>query len=242
MYILIDTDIMAVKAKHPNYSHLAEYSYLVCPDACHVLPLDITSLSTFTDVQLQQLYINTTGIKTGAMFSKVVLTKVLAYYFNGMEETLIGDDVGAQCNYAIDNKLEGFCKYAQGKQVPVPVTTPEPFLTYSKDSSAELGISEGSIKVQVNQGHQSPYKPERESPAPVARSNTVSTGSPRTSDTRDTIYATADEMWEAAGRPTEKSEVLKLRKKIMDALELQGVKRNTSSNTLGKWHLERAPF
>lgn len=242
MYILIDTDIMAVKAKHPNYSHLFEYGHLVCADACHVLPLDLQSLNKLSDVQLQQLYINTTGIKTGAMFGKAVLSKVLMYYFNNMEETVIDNNVGSQCEYAIENKLEGFCKYVKGASLPTPVTTPEPFLTHAKDESAELGISNGSVTVSVTKGNQPAYTPERESPAPVARANIAGTGSPRASDTRDTIYTVADEMWEAAGRPTEKAEVLKLRKKIMDALEVQGVKRNTSSNTLGKWHLERAPF
>lgn len=241
MYILIDTDLMVAKAKHPNYSHLAEYSYLVCQESCHILPMDAPHLATLTDVQLQQLYINTTGIKTGAMFAKAVLSKVLLYYFNQMPETIIKDNVGTQCEYAIENKLEGFCKYSQSGELPSPVTVPEPFFTHEKDSSAELAISEGAL-VAIKQGDQPPYKPERESPAPVARSSTAGTGSPRASDTRDTIYATADTMWEAAGKPTEKAEVLKLRKKIMDALELQGVKRNTSSNTLGKWHLERAPF
>ena len=46
-------------------------------------------------------------------------------------------------------------------------------------------------------------------------------------------------MWEAAGKPTDKSEILKLRKEMMNALEQRGVKRNTSSNTLGLWAKER---
>lgn len=54
------------------------------------------------------------------------------------------------------------------------------------------------------------------------------------------IWQVADEMWEAAGKPTEKSLVLKLRKEMMTTLEEQhAVKRNSASNELGNWQKAR---
>lgn len=61
----------------------------------------------------------------------------------------------------------------------------------------------------------------------------------RSSGVRDAIWEKADEMWEAAGKPTDLTTVLKLRKEIMNALEEDGIKRNSASNELGKWQKQR---
>ncbi len=53
---------------------------------------------------------------------------------------------------------------------------------------------------------------------------------------RDQIWAVGDAIWEAAGKPTDKKVVLKLRKVAMEQLEKEfGVKVTTSSNELGNW-------
>jgi hypothetical protein len=50
-------------------------------------------------------------------------------------------------------------------------------------------------------------------------------------------------MWEEDGKPTDKNQVLELRKRIMDKLELdEQIKRASSSSELGQWHKARAPF
>lgn len=61
----------------------------------------------------------------------------------------------------------------------------------------------------------------------------------RSSGVRDAIWDKADEMWEAAGKPTDLTTVLKLRKEIMNVLEEDGIKRNSASNELGKWQKQR---
>lgn len=53
------------------------------------------------------------------------------------------------------------------------------------------------------------------------------------------IWAVADQMWEAVGKPTDKATVLTLRKAIMDRLEASGIKRTSSSNELGSWQKAR---
>lgn len=76
--------------------------------------------------------------------------------------------------------------------------------------------------------------------APV-ESDSVTTGEPRQrmSGAKEIIWAKADDMWSAAGKPTDKGVVLKLRKDIMDALEKDGVNRNSASNELGNWQKAR---
>lgn len=60
---------------------------------------------------------------------------------------------------------------------------------------------------------------------PVAKSGTV----------KERVWAAADVAWVAAGKPTDKKEVLALRKVLMNELELLGIKRTTASVELGNW-------
>lgn len=72
-----------------------------------------------------------------------------------------------------------------------------------------------------------------EGSAPV-RSSRIA-GAPRQHSVRPVIWAAADEMWEAAGKPRDIKVVIALRQKIMTALEDKGVKRTSSSTELGNW-------
>lgn len=59
-------------------------------------------------------------------------------------------------------------------------------------------------------------------------------------NTSKLIWDVADELWAKAGSPKDPKEVLALRKVIMTELETNyHVKRNTSSNELGKWSKAR---
>ncbi|QQK88566.1 hypothetical protein, partial [Vibrio phage PH669] len=49
----------------------------------------------------------------------------------------------------------------------------------------------------------------------------------------------ADQAWEAAGKPTDVSVVLKLRKQWMNDWEAIGIKKTTASSTLGAWQKSR---
>lgn len=68
---------------------------------------------------------------------------------------------------------------------------------------------------------------------------TPSLQGPPTGGTRLTIWDHADAVWKEAGSPTDPAAVLELRKRMMNELELKGVKRTTSSNELGVWMRER---
>lgn len=53
---------------------------------------------------------------------------------------------------------------------------------------------------------------------------------------RDQVWAVADELWEAAGKPMDQKVVMKLRRVMMQKLESEfDVKLTTSSNELGNW-------
>ncbi len=239
MYVLIDGDNMRALAKHPNWQRLHDYGILTCSECSIVLPLDIEAIKKeFDDVQLQLLYINTTGNMDGATYARNVVCRILFYYFNKMPETHIGDNSGAQAQWAIDKDQQGSCLYAVSGSVPRVAEGDIPAFKTLPDTTAEAAIEAGKVP-ELTPGTQQAWAPARES----ASSNTQSSGersaTPRASGTRDIIFAKADEMWEYAGKPTDTKLVLMLRKEIMAALELEGVKRNTSSNTLGQWQKER---
>lgn len=57
---------------------------------------------------------------------------------------------------------------------------------------------------------------------------------------RTVIWDHMDAIWEQAGKPSSLNTVLVLRKRCMDELEQQGVKRTSASSELGNWWKARA--
>ena len=239
MYILIDGDNMRALAKHPNWQRLYDYGILTCSECSIVLPLDEDSIKKeFDNVQMQLLYINTTGNADGATYARNVVSKILVYYFNKMQETQIGENSDPQANWAIGEDRQGSCLYNTSGDRPTVHDGDAPFFKTLPDHTGEAAIEAGA-PVTVTPGTQPAWRPGRDTSSTAAPSNGERSTAPRASGTRDVIFEVADNMWEAAGKPTDPKVVLALRKEIMNALEQQGVKRNTSSNTLGVWSKER---
>lgn len=228
---------MRVLAKHPNFQRLHEFGILSCSESSVVLPLEKDELyNEFDDVQLQLLYINLTGNKEGLSYSKLVASKILHYFLNKLPETIINDDISQQADYAIANDKQGECSYNKGSSVPYEEAEKSLHIFTSNEIEQQIIDSE---TVPTDMGRQGAWQPQREKSAPVIRVTGDRPAASRTSGTRDIIFAVADELWQQAGKPTDKSEILKLRKEMMNRLETEGVKRNTSSNTLGVWVKER---
>lgn len=239
MYILIDGDNMRALAKHPNWQRLHDYGILTCSESSIVLPLDAGELKKeFDDVQLQLLYINTTGNMNGATYARNVVCQILVYYFNKMQETQIGDNSDPQAQWAIRADKQGSCLYSSSGDNPIVHDGEAPFFKALPDHAGESAIEEGA-PVTITPGTQPAWRPGRDTSGTTAPSSGERSTAPRASGTRDVIFEVADGMWEDAGKPTDPKVVLALRKEIMNALEQQGVKRNTSSNTLGVWQKER---
>lgn len=237
MYILIDSDTMRVLAKHPNFQRLHEFGILCCSESSVVLPLERDELyNEFDDVQLQLLYINLTGNKKGVPQSKLIVSKIMHYFLNKLPETIINEDVSHQADYAIANDKQGDCSYNKDGSIPNGELQKSLHVFTSTEIEQRIINSEAT---PTDMGQQGTWQPQREKSAPVARVTCDRSAAFRTSGTRDIIFAVADQMWQDAGKPVDKSEILKLRKEMMNRLETEGVKRNTSSNTLGIWVKER---
>ena len=73
--------------------------------------------------------------------------------------------------------------------------------------------------------------------APVApgMAPTIRSRSKKISDVRDHIWARANQLWEAAGSPTDIKVVLKLRRDWMKIMAAEGINKFTCSSELGNW-------
>lgn len=77
-------------------------------------------------------------------------------------------------------------------------------------------------------------------PMSAPQTELMSMFGPPKSGTGLTIWQEADRIWKDAGSPKDPSVVVKLRKDMMDLLEQKhGIKRTTSSTTLGQWMKDR---
>lgn len=87
-----------------------------------------------------------------------------------------------------------------------------------------------------------PHPVTTAAPAPVPRTAPArAAGSPRPSGgATNVIWQVADRLWVEAGKPRAVPVVLLLRKKAMEVLETEhGVKKTTSSTSLGNWMKDR---
>lgn len=241
MYILLNTETFNVEAKHPNFAVLSELGILLCSESQHVMPMTVDSFVKMGDVDFQMLYIKLTGNNKGILRDRVASAKVVMDYLNDCDETMLSAfEVSKQCDYALENDLQGKCVYVQGWNRPsTDGTITWKHLSRKVNEQREEAIATNVVKTEVKDPLQAPFEVKAER---VITTVSGEPAAPRDGSNTELIWNKADELWEAAGKPTDKSVVLKLRRDIMIALESLGVKKTTSSTALGKWHLSRAPF
>lgn len=239
MYLLINSDKMAILAYSNNYEYLWELGCALCKDCAHVIPAD-KSLLDYSAEDIQKMYINLTGDLAGCIFSSdkvcAIILKTLAKYSQNLPSANVTSNFAQQ---AIDKDIE-YMHIENGKikegfaNIRMPITIVNK-MSLVNDITCNL----------KNTNFKCDWKTIEDikiaQPIIAARKqNTQSSG--RMSGSKQIIWDVATSMWLDAGSPTDKSQVLSLRKQIMNELEKQGVNRNSASNELGKWHKETAPF
>lgn len=236
MYILIDRQQMAITHKHRDRVVLNGLAWIECTNAGAVMSLSsIRPLQDFTPQELRLLYKNGTGVELKG-YANALAQAVLDMAKRMPETDAVLEEVEAQRLCVMDGDKSSF-QYVRGAKKPASI----------------LGVFEADpIKVERSEpeelrcasGYSAPTPgptasatlPPGVPPLPTAARAPSAPSAPRASGTRDTIYRVADEMWAAAGSPTNMQAVLALRKNIMNVLEAEhGVKKTTSSNTLGDW-------
>ena len=234
MFVSIDMDTLQFLHKHHDQFVLNGLSFLECPH--HSVRNENVNSEHFllgmTPLEIRMLYRNTTGEDPTGTDDRVMREIVAMLVTDHMPPTLaLHEEVEAQCKAVEDDLYNGIpWKYALGAKVPAkhielfPIHC-KPLDLIDKQKAAQLAPQRRAERAAPKPRAAAESAPQ---PAPAAKQ--------RASSVRPTIWAVADEMWEAAGKPTDKTVVLELRKKMMAKLEEEkGVKRTSSSNELGNW-------
>lgn len=221
MYVSLDMQNMRIVHKHSSVNAVCGLVHIELPDvAVNVCPIDMT-VKHKTDMEIKMLFRSCFPGQADHMPAAEMKSKILQF----AEEFPVTDldelEVKRQADSIRDGDKKAY-KYVKG--------------SFRASRPAELfaDATGDAARASATVPASGAARPVRPAAAPRA-----ATGAPRASGVREKIWAVADRMWEEAGKPTEKSTVLALRKDIMNALEQDGVKRTSSSNELGNWQKAR---
>lgn len=202
-----------------------------CATAC--VRLTPKSLTLFTPLELSLLYKNMTGEAFGTWFLPAMYKAVYEVLQSVpvTEKSSDGHYLELQAEYVLRNDPEGERAWAYVPGAAIPKALLEfapPVYPHCQPVVPDMSIPKDEPAPPVSV----PVKPapRQERPAGAAPKGSVS----------EVIWQVADSMWQQAGAPTDKKEVLTIRKAVMDVLETDySVKRNTASNELGNWQKAR---
>ena len=234
MFVSIDMDTLQFLHKHHDQFTLNGLSFLEAPH--HSVRNENVNNPNFllgmTPLEIRMLYRNTTGEDvTGS--DDMVLRQMLAMIVaDHMPPTLaLHDEVEAQVKAVEDDLYNGIAwKNALGAKKPAQAM--ELFPLHCKPLDAVDKHKAATLAPQHRSPRTAPKAPTPVAPAPSASAAPKA----RASSVRPVIWSVADEMWAAAGSPTDVPVVLALRKQMMGILEEKhGVKKTSSSNELGNW-------
>lgn len=246
MYILIDRERMVLLHKHSDTEVIANLAWIECHNAPYCI-FDIDDASgfrDFTDMELKILYRNITGQDDHSFNRSQTLQIIYDLCARISESDVKPFEVDRQAEYIKEGDER---KWLYVKGATRPAQKPdlfEPACKRAKRSEKEEASAVGGKLPALKRATPAakPRTGDKRAGTNAQQSPSQRTG-PKRGTAKAIIWATADKMWEEAGKPTDKVEVLKLRKSIMDHLENEEqIKRASSSSELGQWHKTRAPF
>jgi len=234
MFVSVDMDTLQFLHKHHDQFVLNGLSFLEAPH--HSIRNENVNSEHFllgmTALEIRMLYRNTTGEDPTGTDDRIMREMLAMVVTDHIPPTLaLADEVEAQCKKVEDDLYAGIpWKYALGAKVPAKAL--ELFPLHCKPLDAIDKHKAATTAPQRRAVRNAPKPPAPVAPAPSASAAPKA----RASSVRPQIWATADEMWRAAGSPTDVPVVLALRKQMMGVLEEKhGVKKTSSSNELGNW-------
>ena len=244
MYVAIDMQTLRVLHAHPNQEISYGLLYLEGARVQHAAIVNSECsffLDSLTSLELALLYRNLTGGEFPPVYEDLSKRQVIAEIVDLLPARSVDLEeletqiraVEKTINFQVEN-AKAF-RYVKGSNMPslseqgfFPITV-APASLPQLSNAAQIALQRRKPRPAAT--HAIPLqKTPRQRAAPQ----------PRTlSGSRVIIFAEADRMWEAAGKPMHTSVVLELRKKMMSELEKQGIKKSTSSGALGEWMNQR---
>lgn len=235
MRVVIDTAALVfLPIKHPDLYVCANLAWIECFPGQHymITAMDSGFLSGMSELDRMILYKHTTG-ETSKHYGKA-LKNVLLELANRIPVREVDPaKVDLQASKVYEVRSERFVYNPHG-------TSPIPMPALFKHDAIKLGKASNENQIAAAPPQVAPTAPIRvpaPTPAPSPGAGRVGAiSSPRQANVAGVIWAVADELWAANGKPTDTKILLALRRKMMDELEEKhSVKRVTSSNELGRW-------
>lgn len=240
MHVAIDVDELRVTHVHSDQSILEALVYLECAQRKHVLSANTTSptfLTVLSTVQLNQLYHNTTCADLPLSFDDIMRLDVIASIVDTMQvPKIVAEELNSQIEIVDDELQEPVdtalqFQYVYGEQVPriltkclptlsaVPATVAQ--LTTAQQTAAQRRGTETIAVVGPLQQKEATHEP-----------NIIK--APK-SGVCAIIWASADEIWEAAGKPVDIAGIKVFLKNLKTTLLARGINKNTISVQIGNW-------
>jgi len=245
MYVLIDKDAMQVRYKHADAKVLADLMHIEFPQcAAAVLSCEVTMpWQKFSDLELRLLYKNLTGTNFPGFTRHGLEPNISTLLTDLPESTLNAAEIATQAAFVSATDLN-YYRYAPGQTKPlevndayaakplvsaapyVPVIPPLPAANAAPTPVAR--VANPIVNALATQAKQAPTPraPRDPNAAPVAA------GAPAAGSKTGRVWEIAEQVWLAAGSPSELKDV---RKQIIAACEAEGINGSTASVQFGKW-------
>lgn len=224
MYISIDIDGLRFLHKHADVHTVANLVWIECDAelAVDIEPVDSPNfLTRLTEEQLGTLYYNTTD-EVSPLQQRGALLKLVQELAQRAPDAPVNPFEADQQADKVPEAERG--QYRFTKHSMKPRKALELFPIKVKALSAD------AAKQHVKQTSPVP------APTPAAERPVQRPVAPRTGSVKETVTATANRFWEAAGKPLDTKVLLALRKEVMDELEqVNRIRRTTASSQLGQW-------
>ena len=233
MQVLIAMEELVVVRKHQNPLVLDAFATIeIDPRPSLITHLDdVGAIEPLTDYELRKLYRNMTGVDLPGYLRSVNLNMVLDALRRLPVTSVRESDVFAQARALTSDDDERYL-FVPGARKPALVEDDDfRFASWLMTTPSEVGV-----QVPITSTPAAPAPDRRAVPA------TPQPCAPRGEAGGKTavIWSVTDEIWQAAGKPTDLKQVLAIRKQSMDVLEAEhGVKRTTASSCLAGWQKDR---
>lgn len=243
MRVAIDMDKMRVIHVHRVQEILHGLVFLEANNVKSVLFDDTERtgfLSTLTTLELTLLLRNLTGQEFPPQYDDLARREAISEAVGKLKARLVDERELELQIEAVRDRLElpvgkaPQFRYVLGAKVPK-------IEDGGLEALAAPKLADATFAAAVQQAPQRRTAPAAPTPAatPAPRPAPAQRAPRPAGGVRPVVWAHADAAWEAAGKPRDSATVLALRKKWMSELEEKGIKKTSSSTSLGEWQKER---
>jgi len=247
MYIVINRDTMVLLHKHSDPEVLANIAWIEC-NTCPYYIFDLENaqgFQSFTDLELNLLFKNITNMHNEGVMDEIyrlkrkqIIQVIYDLCLRIPESNIDALEVEVQAE-SIQEGDDRKWLYVRGAKHPAQQQDLfKHTCKHSEFNNSELqNVKAGKLpalerKLQARTGATGHDQPVTNS---STAGNTVK--GPKRGTNKAIIWSVADELWEKAGKPTNKMDILAVRKEVMNKLEKEeGIKRTSASSELANWH------